>query len=264
MIRNGLIYMADIKVHVLNFHSIWTHIEIVLENTSTKPHTYYGINRWETPTNNWSVAGPKAYIAQADSSYTFDIEANPTEITKKWRTYWAETWSEAGILSNNCAVAAQWFLTEFAGIPKPSLSNLSLNLLAFGIMWPSFIPCPVTLSGRVMSNVKFHIEARTNPEISAQYSYLFLYTSIALATLVFAASVFALAVAASILTGGIATAAIVGCSITGIASSYGFFKAYNLLSAKNSAEDYYNSKKQSVDEDQLSESTIENSAFNAS
>ncbi|KTD50868.1 hypothetical protein [Legionella quateirensis] len=251
--------MADIKVHVLNFHSIWTHIEIVLENTSTEPHTYYGVNRWESPTKNWSVAGPKAYIAQADSSYTFYIKANPDEITKRWRTYWAETWNEAGILSNNCAVAAQWFLTEFAGIPKPSLSNLSLNLLAFGIMWPSFIPCPVTLSGRVMSNVKFHVEARTNPEISAQYSYLFLYTSIVLATLVFAASVFALALAASILSGGIAVAVIAGCGIAGAASSYGFFKAYNLLSAKNSAEEFYNTQKQSVVEDELLASDVEHS-----
>jgi len=225
--------MAKIKVHVLNFHSIFSHIEIVLENTSTEPHTYYGINRWEGPSNNWSINGPKQYIEQASSTYSFDIDANPAEITNRWRKYWSDTESEASILGKNCAVAAQWFLTEFAGIPQSNLSNVSWNHLAFGIIWPSFIPCPVTLPGRIMSNAKFHIEARTNPEIANQYTHLFLYTSMALATFMFAASVFAIAVAATILSGGIAAIAITGCAAVGIASTYGFFKAHNILSAKN-------------------------------
>ncbi|HVT62942.1 MAG TPA: hypothetical protein VHD33_05590, partial [Legionellaceae bacterium] len=194
--------MAIIKVHVLNFHSIFSHIEIVLENQSTNPHVYYGINRWEDPSDNWSLNGPQEYIKQASSTYSFDIDANPDEITKRWKKYWSDTEKEASILGKNCAVAAQWFLTEFAGIPQPNLSNVSWNHLALGIIWPSFIHCPVSLPGRIMSNAKFHITARINPEIANQYTHLFLYTSMALAIFMFAASVFAIAVAATILSGG--------------------------------------------------------------
>ncbi|CAM2957795.1 Uncharacterised protein [Legionella steigerwaltii] len=226
--------MANIKVHVLNFHGIFSHIEIVLENTSTDPHTYYGVNRWEGPKEKWS-SYPKQNIEEASSVYSFDIEANPDDIVKRWKEYWHRTWKDAGILTQNCAVAAQWFLTEFAGIPKPSLSNVSWNHLAFGIVWPSFIPCPITLPGRIMSNAKFHIEAKTHPEVAEQYTRLFLYTSMALATLFFAASVFALVVAATVLTGGIAGVVIAGCAAVGIASTYAFFKAHNVLSAQNIA-----------------------------
>ena len=225
--------MAKIKVHVLNFHGIFSHIEIVLENTSTEPHTYYGINRWQGPSINWSINGPENYIEQASSSYSFDIDANPNEITNRWIEYWSETDREASILGKNCAVAAQWFLTEFAGIPKPNLSNVSWNHLALGIIWPSFISCPVTLPGRIMSNAKFHIEARINPEIANQYTHLFLYTSMALATFMVATTVFAITVAATVLSAGIAAIAIAGCAAVGITSTYGFFKAHNILSAKN-------------------------------
>jgi hypothetical protein len=225
--------MAKIKVHVLNFHDIFSHIEIVLENTSTEPHTYYGVNRWDAPQNQWDIGGPKKYIEEASSAYSFDIEADPYKIVARWRKYWKDTWDDASILGENCAVAAQWFLTEFAGIPKPDLSNVSWNHLIFGIVWPSFIPCPVTLAGRIMSNAKFHIEIRDNPEIANQYSHLFLYTSMSLAALVLGASAFALAVAATILSGGTAALAISGCIAVGMGSTYGFFKAYNTLSAKN-------------------------------
>lgn len=229
--------MSDIKVHLLNFHGIWSHVEIVLENTSTNPHTFYGINRWETPRVSWSTHGPKYNIEEANSIYSFHIEADPDKITKNWQKYWHETWDNASILGENCSVAAQWFLTEFAGIPKPSLSNISFNHLAFGILWPSFIPCPVTLGGRVMSNAKFHVEARNNPDIAARYTNLFLYTSIALATLALATTVFGLAVATTVLTGGIAALAITGCVIAGFASSYSFFKTYNIMSAKNISDE---------------------------
>lgn len=229
--------MAKVKVHVLNFHSIFSHIEIVLEDTSTEPHTYYGINRWEEPRSAWCENGAKQYIDWASSVYSFDIEADPHEVTDKWQKYWHDTWHDASILGKNCAVAAQWFLTEFAGIPEPSLSNVSWNHLALGIVWPSFIPCPVTLPGRIMSNVKFHVEARVNPKAAEQYTRLFLYTSMALATLAFTASIFALAVAATILTGGIAALAITGCVALNVGSTYGFFQAYNVLSAKNISDE---------------------------
>ena len=224
--------MAKIKVHVLNFHGFFSHIELVLENTSTDPHTYYGVNRWASPNNKWiSHYGPKEALDDASSIFSFDIEKDPDDIVKKWKAYWNDTEKEAGILGNNCAVAAQWFLTEFAGIPKPSLSNISFNHLAFGILWPSFIPCPVTLPGRVMSNAQFHINAQNSPQTS-QYMHLFVYTSLALATLALAASIFALTVAATVLSGGLAALAIAGGAVAVGASSYGFFRAFNNASAQ--------------------------------
>jgi len=225
--------MANIKVHVLNFHSIHSHIEIVLENTSTSPHTYYGMNRWATPSRYWSTGGPKGYISRADSVFSFDIDADPKEITEKWIQYWVDTDRDASPLGKNCAVSTQWFLSEFAGVPKPNFSNVSWNHLALGIIWPSFIPCPITLPGRVMSNAKFHIEARNNPEMVNQYSRLLIYSSMALATLFFAATVFTLTACTAILSPLIAPLAVVGCAAAGIASTYAFFKAYNKLSAKN-------------------------------
>ena len=224
--------MANIKVHVLDFHSIFTHIEIVLENTSTEPHTYYGINRWESPSACWSPHRFKSYIAQASSTFSFDITADPEDITSKWRKYWHKTEHKAGILTQNRGTAAQWFLTEFANIPKPSLSNLSWNHLALGVLWPSFIPSPVTLPGRIMANAKFYVNARNNPEEAAQHSQLFLYTSMAAATLLFATSVFTLTVAAACLSTGLAALAIAGSMGVAFASSYGFFQAYNALSAQ--------------------------------
>ncbi|KTC66528.1 hypothetical protein Lade_1186 [Legionella adelaidensis] len=237
--------MAKIKVHVLNFHSIFSHIEIVLENTSTEPHTYYGVNRWSEPAEGWTDAsyGPQNYIEWASSTYSFDIEADPDEIVRKWSGYWYDTDQEASVLGKNCAVAAQWFLTEFAGIPQPGLSNVSWNHLAMGVVWPSFIPCPVTLPGRIMSNAKFHIDARTNLETANKYSHLFLYMGMALSTLVFASSVFALSVAATILSAGTAAIAITGCVAVGLASTYAFFKARNVLSAKNIADELKGTEK---------------------
>jgi hypothetical protein len=227
--------MTKLKVHLLNFHGIFSHSEIVLENTSTKPHSYYGINRWENPKSKWGKEA-KVYIEEASSTYSFDIEADPQKIVVEWNKYWKETQSEASILGKNCAVAAQWFLTKYANIPEPNFSNVSVNHLIGPIFWPSIIPCPVTTGGRVMSNAKFHIEARNHPEIANQYSRLFLYASMSLAALVFAASVLALSVASTVLTGGIATAMIATGVIGTLGSSYGFFKAANILSAKNIAD----------------------------
>lgn len=224
--------MAKIKVHLLNFHSLCSHIEIVLE----KDQQFYRINRWEKPRNEWDSASAldssKNYIQQASSVFSFDIEADPKKITQEWKTYWDETQETASILGDNCAVAAQWFLNKFAKIPNPDSFNLSLNHLALGIMWPSLIPCPITLPGRIMSNAKLHIEAKKYPELVAKYSYLFLNISLALTILTLGVSVLTLSMAATVLTGGIATAAIIGCVAAGAASTYGFFKAYNISSKK--------------------------------
>ncbi|MCH9690243.1 MAG: hypothetical protein K0U24_00140 [Gammaproteobacteria bacterium] len=215
--------MSKINVHVLNFHGPVTHIEILLEDTSVAPHTYYIINRWDTPKVAWDVRY-QDILSYASSKYSFPIEACPNEITSKWTEYWKETYQSSSILGKNCGVAAQWFLNHFAEIPHPSQSNLSMNHLIFGIFWPSFIPCPVTLPGRIMSNTKFYIEAREHPEKAAQYSKLFLHTSLALSLLLFSSSAFALALTSHMI--GVAL-------LTGAVSAYGFFTAYNLLSAKN-------------------------------
>lgn len=228
--------MAIIKVHVLNFHSIWSHIEIVLENTSTEPPQYYGVNRWEYPAYTWSQR-PKDYISMASSTYNFMIEADPQKLLQSWEQYWIKTREKAGILTHNCAVAVQWFLSKHAGIPEPGLSNISVNHLALGVPWPSFIPCPITLPGRIMSNAKFYVESIQHPEIAQQHSKLFLYTSMALSLLIFSASVFALLLASTVLTTGLATLMAVGSITTGVAGAYGFFTSYNILSEQNVAEE---------------------------
>lgn len=222
--------MAQIKVHVLNFHGLCSHIEILLEDISAKSPSYYIINRWAQPNTRWTSWG-KYIIDEADSVYSFVIEADPLEIVAQWQKYWKATTPDASVMANNCAVSTQWFLNRFAGIPNPSLSNLSVNHLAFGILWPSFIPCPITLPGRIMSNVKFHVEASDSPKTTTFAMRLFVYTSLALATLTFAASVFALSVAATVLTSGLAGFAVAGCSLLAATSAYSFFKAYNAVSA---------------------------------
>ena len=90
--------MTSIKVHVLNFHSIFSHIEIVLEDTSTG--NYYGINRWGTPMSSWSTV-PQNYIHQASSVYSFNIDADPAEIVTSWKTYYYRTENQASIIGNN-------------------------------------------------------------------------------------------------------------------------------------------------------------------
>jgi hypothetical protein len=147
--------MANIKVHVLNFHGLTSHLELLLENPATQPSTYYRINRWAEPDIAWRKE-EKVCLKHASSIYSFEIEADPNEITHKWRNYYYETKNDASIFGENCAVAAQRFLTHFANIPEPRRYNLSWNHLVLGIMWPNIIPCPVMLPGLVMDNVKLH------------------------------------------------------------------------------------------------------------
>lgn len=162
--------MANIKVHLLNFHGPWSHIEIVLENLSVSPRTFYSINRWDDyPCRAFSK---KIYkyetqitnlIKLASSRYSFEIQADPEEIVEKWRDYHEQTNESASCLGNNCAVAAQWFLNTFAKIPNPSIFSskpISFNHLAFGICVPSFIPIGIELPGRIMDNAKYYIETR--------------------------------------------------------------------------------------------------------
>ncbi|WP_218814863.1 hypothetical protein [Rickettsiella endosymbiont of Dermanyssus gallinae] len=221
--------MTNIRVHLLNFHSVFnSHIEIVLEDLSSKAPAFYSINRWETPLNKWS-RDPNNCIQRASSVYSFDIVADPAAITENWNQYWDDTSQNASILSENCAVAAQWFLSEFANIPKPDSSNVSLNYLSCGIVWPSFIPCFVTLPGRVFANAKFHAEAENNPEMAAQYKRLLEYTYKALAVLAFGitstlAVTVVLPLAIAVLTIGVTAVIAVGCVVVGSSNAYHFFK----------------------------------------
>jgi hypothetical protein len=228
--------MSRLKVHVLNFHSIHSHIEIVLENMSATPSTYYSVNRWYPAMTYWSRS-PQSFIKQASSVFSFEIDEDPNAVIAEWRNFWLKTECEASILGHNCSVSAQWFLKRFANIPEPNLSNISFNHFFLGIVWPSFIPSLVTLPGRVFSNAKFYINAMHHPEIAAKYSRLFLYTTMAAAIFAFAASAFLLAASVAVLSTGLATLASVGCAAVGIASSVAFFKSYNTLSAKNIYED---------------------------
>lgn len=230
--------MPTIKVHLLIFHGLFSHIEIVLENTSSKEKEFYRINRWETdpPNHSWDsdyeLNSCKKYIQEASSVFSFNIEANPDEITREWINYWNKTQQTASIFGNNCAVATQWFLNKFANIPDPDFLYVSLNHLAFGILWPSLIPCFAMSPGRIMSYTKFWIEAKENPQLLAKYSYLILNIYMALTLLIWGFSVLALSIAASVLSGGIASIAVVACVTFGAVSAYGFFKAYNLSSKK--------------------------------
>lgn len=150
--------MAKIKLHILNFHKInVSHIEIVLENTSTPSPTYYFINRGTKPRDGWDPPGGLCdrRLKAANSTYCFEIEADTNEIMQKWKEYYFQT--KKNVFGENCAVAVQRFLTEFANIPEPSHRlNPTWNYFTCGIFWPSVIPCPLTLPGRVMDNVKFH------------------------------------------------------------------------------------------------------------
>jgi len=231
--------MAKIKVHLFNISALFSHTEIVLENMDEK-NSFYAINRWDAePTKHW---GAKAHdnlqalrsVPVPCSEYTFEIEADPQKIADEWGKYHDQTKESASILGNNCAVAAQWFLKTFANIPDPSLSNISVNLLALGVMWPSFIPCPVTLPGRIMDNAKFHIGIRDNAAIIREYSYWFLYTKMFLSTLFLAAAIFAITSISAIASFGIAPALVIAAStVVGTTSLCGFFTTYNQVSAKN-------------------------------
>ncbi|MDF1646884.1 MAG: hypothetical protein P1U61_07915 [Legionellaceae bacterium] len=248
--------MASVDVHVLDFHGPFTHIEILLEDTSVTPHRYYSINRWEQPYTHWRhLEDDDSWFAlnRASSKYTFSIEADPIDIIEQWTKYWNETSTSASILGNNCGVAAQWFLNRFADIPNPNLSNLSMNLSAFPLFWPSFLPFPVTLPGRIMANTKFYIEARNHPEKAAQYSDLFLYTSLVLALLTFITSIVALAFASTLMSSVAVTATATVGAVGVVTSTYGFFEAYNLLSAKHT----HNVAKQSEDCSLIKDSGVE-------
>lgn len=232
--------MARIQVHILNFHGPWSHTELLLENLSKKPHTYYFIDRWSAPENHWhSYATPEIAqqeLEKASAIYSFEIKANARSIMSDWKIYWRSTEKNAFILGDNCGVATQWFLQRFAGVPKLDLSNISLNHFVMGIFWPSFVPCPVTLPGRVMSHAKFHLNIKNNPEKARQYSQLFLYTCFAISLLTISVTLFELSEALNPANPTPTISPII-TTMACAAGTYGFFNTYNLHSAKQIAND---------------------------
>jgi hypothetical protein len=177
--------MANIKVHVLNFHGITSHIQIILENISETPTTYYCIDRARgAPEDKFSheaselAARYKRYLKQADEIVDFIIDADPAAIIQSWKEYYkAASAQEAfycqyvdpvaaafvGLLTNNCADTVEWFLKRFAHIPKTScLDNrpLKMDHVVFGLRVPSCFPIGVTLPDKVMDNVKTYVESK--------------------------------------------------------------------------------------------------------
>jgi hypothetical protein len=185
--------MRDIIVHVLNFDGLTSHITIILEDRSVMPHGLYQLDRWAGPRTEWRYDSHVSediskFFKAAGAVYSFIIEADPAQITEDWCEYWHATKDNASPIGNNCAVAAQWFLKTFANVPEPALDNISLNYFALGVLWPSFLPCPVTLPGRIMSNLQYHMDRQDNPnavKTANLYTRALLYSSIGLATVVF-------------------------------------------------------------------------------
>jgi hypothetical protein len=229
--------MATLKVHLLNFHGPFTHIEVLVEDESKTPHTYYAINRWAEPWDAF-LADEGDALRFASSVYSFNIDAEPQEIVNQWRAHHRETRSSASILGHNCGVSAQWFLTKFAGVPAPHFYStpISVNHVIFGLFIPSFLPFPVTLPGRIMSNAKFHIEARKHPEKAMKYTQLHLDTQLALSATLMFAGIVGLVLASSLLSAGIGAALIItACVVVGAIGSYGFFTTLNKQAEKDIA-----------------------------
>jgi hypothetical protein len=148
--------MAKIRVEVI--YDTSGHISILLEDIYNS--SYYLIDRWEPAERYWSKEPiPVSFMGKL-LKHGFYIEADPEEISREWGAYWEATSSSAGVFGENCAVAAQRFLSHFANIPKPSIFSISWKYLDLYIQWPSFIPLPITLPGRIFSNVKFYTKGK--------------------------------------------------------------------------------------------------------
>ncbi len=230
--------MSKINVILLNFHGVTSHVEILLEDLSAKTKTYYTINRWSPPDNAFTELDEvEDYISLASSVYRFKIEADPEEIAAEWNTYYHATRPKAHLLGFNCADAAQWFLSRFADIPEPHFYNtpITVNHLAMGLVWPSFLPFGTTLPGRIMSNAKFHVDARNNPLAAKRYSYLYLNVCIAASALGIAVGIAGITLASLYLAGALSVGIIMGGALLGAISSYSFIAHVNAKATKQIA-----------------------------
>ena len=238
--------MAKLKVTILNFHSLFSHLEILLEDTSTTPSTYYVINQWDPAqsafTNRISGAIGSKYQEEASSTFSFEIEEDPKEIIKAWRDYQRKTLPDACISSYNCADAGQWFLNKYAHVPnpRPFAPPYTVNHVIMGIFLPSYMPIGITLPGRIMDNAKFHINARKIPDHAPRFSDLSLKIGIAVAAFAIAACIAGIIAASIFLTGGLSALVITSCVVAGALSTNGLFKPANVLAARNIAKDVKN------------------------
>lgn len=147
-----------VRVHVINRHSVHSHIEIVLEDPLRGADRYYNINRWvDEPAETWNCICPLNYYTPGeDSVYSFDtLVEDPDALIRKWKAYHEVQSSSAfDILNENCAVAVKKFVEKNLKVQDLTEAPDTWNHFIFGIMWPSFIPFPITLPGRVMDQIK--------------------------------------------------------------------------------------------------------------
>ena len=230
--------MAKIRVHLMSWHGVFSHIDIMLENKSVSPTTYYYINQWSKPALGFErqlkvIAASEVIDANASdiinassTTYVFDIESDPALIAKAWGDYYH---TAAHVIDNNCAVAAQWFLSEFANVPPPSpvSAPINLNQLALALFIPNFIQVGITLPARIMDNTKFYIEAQKTPDLTAQYSNLLKQVCAAISFLTLENNL--LNISAASLCLGLATNQIASTHFANALDPCGFFKPNTAL-----------------------------------
>lgn len=125
----------------------------------------YLVNMWAPAQSSFGIMGDgRRHTSEswASSKYALAIEADPRELAAAWQAYQREVASFASPFYNNCADAVEWLVERYAQIPRSRFTadNVSLNHLIFGLHVPSVFPVGITLPGRTMDNIKFHLQAR--------------------------------------------------------------------------------------------------------
>ena len=207
--------------------------------------------------------GLKKIFQDTSNSYHFEIIADPAEIIKEWKSYQAKTKNKASLFGNNCAVATQWFLNQFAHIPAPtflsapvscdqimpSLDIPSLPISNFrtpsfstpGLYIPSFIPSPTMVPKRILEHAKFHLESDKNAEIIiAKTTYLAVNLELAKSALLTLGSAAGSIVAGTFLSNGLSfcpVLAMTTLAATAALSAPRFFSAINKRAERVIADD---------------------------
>ena len=235
--------MAKIMVHLMNWHGIFSHIDIMLENRSVSPSTYYYINQWARPALRFEhqlkvIAASEIIDADASeiinassATYPFEIEADPEQVVMAWVEYYHNMALKE--IENNCTIAAQWFLGKFANIPAPNLISapINLNQLTLALFIPKFNPIVgITRPAHIMNNAKFYMEARKTPDLTKQYSILFLQVCAAIGWLALASSLEEINAASRCLSNPADLVASAHCADA--SHRFGLFKAQNTLAAR--------------------------------
>ncbi|MDP3705650.1 MAG: hypothetical protein Q8R24_07030 [Legionellaceae bacterium] len=143
----------------------------------SRASSFYSMNRWREPGEHWHINHDatsqdktkfRNFIAlknKAPERYTFDIMADPEDLTREWNLYHERTKAKAHIFGENCAIATQWFLATYAQVPQPKFwaPPVGINQVMYYLHCPSFVPLFALLPKRVFDNAKFHLEIRKNP-----------------------------------------------------------------------------------------------------